>query len=323
MAGYLLGRGATIDITIAAALGDMSAVRHHLSRDHQTANFARPSGKRPLSAAAAIGATDIVRLLLDHGANPVLPEGRNCPKGHALWTAAAGNHREIAEMLLDHGADPNAPVESCGTPSGVPDRDMRALMYRYGGKPGPLWFAYERDADGLNAFSTEELIRENNSQEGGLYKAAIRGHDWNILWLLMARNIPFPTVFNPDLHALYPDMTRRMLENGMNPDIPNWQRCTPLHAIAARLGQEKTETEWEKILEMFLFFGASINAIDEEYRSTPLAWAARCGATHMARRLLYHGADPTLAGAPWATPLAWARRRAHHDIVNLLTNPTP
>ena len=58
--------------------------------------------------------------------------------------------------------------------------------------------------------------------------------------------------------------------------------------------------------------GADISARDEEYRSTPLAWAARCGAVEMVKFLLSRG-TPTNPpdDEPWATPLAWAARRQH------------
>jgi hypothetical protein len=38
----------------------------------------------------------------------------------------------------------------------------------------------------------------------------------------------------------------------------------------------------------------------------------------MAEFLLERGADPTAAGAPWATPVAWARKKGHGDIADLL-----
>jgi ankyrin repeat protein len=30
--------------------------------------------------------------------------------------------------------------------------------------------------------------------------------------------------------------------------------------------------------------------------------------------LLERGADPNQAGAPWATPIAWAKRKGHDEI---------
>jgi uncharacterized protein len=65
---------------------------------------------------------------------------------------------------------------------------------------------------------------------------------------------------------------------------------------------------------LLLDHGAEINAIDEEYGSTPLGYAARWGRREMVALLLERGADPNKAGAPWATPLAWAQKKGHAAI---------
>ena len=65
--------------------------------------------------------------------------------------------------------------------------------------------------------------------------------------------------------------------------------------------------------------GADINARDEEYRTTPVGWAARCGQRDMVEFLLARGAAVQLPDdQPWATPLAWSRKRGHADIEKLL-----
>ena len=46
--------------------------------------------------------------------------------------------------------------------------------------------------------------------------------------------------------------------------------------------------------------------------------AARAGQKELVELLLERGADPTLAGAEWATPLAWARKGGHSEVVKLL-----
>ena len=63
----------------------------------------------------------------------------------------------------------------------------------------------------------------------------------------------------------------------------------------------------------------TINAIETEWSSTPLGWAAREGRKDMVAWLLSRGANPELPeDERWARPVEWARRRGHSEIVKLL-----
>ena len=73
---------------------------------------------------------------------------------------------------------------------------------------------------------------------------------------------------------------------------------------------------------LLLDHGAGIDLVDDEYRSTPLGVAARRGQREAVQLLLERGADPTVAGASWATPLAWANRKGHVEIVGMLRAAT-
>ena len=314
MVRHLLGRGARYSIAIAAALGDAGRVRELLRTDPALANEVESPGKRALSAATERGHADIVDLLLDAGADPNLPEGPMCPHGHALWAAAHFGYPDIAERLLIAGADPNVTMESSGTPTGsAKDADMRALLYRYGGRVGLNQHVHEGNIDTIAALldATPDLFDEIRTTEA-FTLAVSAGHD-AIVRLLLARGLRVPAVVTCCQTYLWSsaDLARLLLEHGMDPSLPNWQRVTPLHYIAAGGGIDKAK--------LFLEFGADAHAIDEEYRTTPLGWAARTGQVEFVRFALNNGFDAATPSEPtWAQPISWAQRRGHTEVVELL-----
>ena len=145
---HLKARGAVIDLPTACHTGDIARVRELLARDPSLANkvgelegYYLGAGS-PLSNAVAAGRMDIVQLLLDHGADPNLPEEQYAPKGRALYAAVYHGHYEIAKLLLERGAHPNPPVESSGSALWIarewrPDKRMEQLLLSYGATPEP------------------------------------------------------------------------------------------------------------------------------------------------------------------------------------------
>ena len=106
------------------------------------------------------------------------------------------------------------------------------------------------------------------------------------------------------------DTTRYLLDRGMDPDHMNWHHTGLLHDMAhdGRLD----------LADLLLDYGADIDAVDEEYCTTPLGLAARAGRRDMVQLLLSRGADPERCGAPWARPVEWAVKRGHADIARLI-----
>ncbi|HSC27115.1 MAG TPA: ankyrin repeat domain-containing protein, partial [Vicinamibacterales bacterium] len=115
---HLVARGAFVNIGMAAFKGDLARVRELLDEDASLANRVDDYNSyyvgcgAPLKNAAAGGHIEIVRLLLERGADPNLPEEGIAPHGHALYSAVYNGHYEIAKLLLEHGAYPNPEVES-------------------------------------------------------------------------------------------------------------------------------------------------------------------------------------------------------------------
>jgi len=101
-----------------------------------------------------------------------------------------------------------------------------------------------------------------------------------------------------------------LLDKGMNPNHMNWREFTLLHDMAHTADSSKAS--------LLIRYGADVNYVDDEYRSTPLGYAARWGHVEMVKVLLDSGADPNKSGAPWSTPLSWARRKHHAQVETLL-----
>lgn len=133
----LLSRGAPLELHEAAASGDVARVKEWVERDASLAKSLSPdgfpilalaavfghfeltkylhakggdvnaaanngSGYNALTGTVASGHTEIVKWLLENGADPNYRYG---PGYSPLLTAAANGHLEIAKMLLAHGAD--------------------------------------------------------------------------------------------------------------------------------------------------------------------------------------------------------------------------
>lgn len=100
----------------------------------------------------------------------------------------------------------------------------------------------------------------------------------------------------------------------MNPDLANWQRRTLLHCLCHPGLPHALESA-----ALLLDAGATLTARGIEYKSMPLAWAARNNALEMLQFLLSRGAPTALPDdEPWTTPLAWAERRGHTEAAQLL-----
>jgi ankyrin repeat protein len=88
------------------------------------------------------------------------------------------------------------------------------------------------------------------------------------------------------------DMLRTLLAHGMHPDLMNWQHQTLLHHVCVSRdyrGRERIAGAIERAT-ILLDAGANISAREHEYRSTPLAWAERRGHAEMIALLERHGA---------------------------------
>ena len=208
---------------------------------------------------------------------------------------------------------------------------MRGLLYGYRGKAKGAW-GYLQNGDLETTAAVLRYIDDPFSQDDAEYlktpcTAIISGcrrcitNDkptevyYILLRLFLQRKYPMPKVLTACKGYLYhvPAMTSQLLEHSLDPNLPDWQRRTPLHNFAG--GNRGYE---EGLILRFLSHGADINAIEEGALSTPLGIAARSGNLAHLRLLLEKGADPNRSGAPWSSPLVWAQRCGHTDVADLL-----
>ena len=248
---YLKAHGAFIDLPTACHTGDIDRVRELLRQDPSLANklgtyegYYLGAGA-PLSNAAAAGRMDIVQLLLDHGADPNLPEEQIAPKGKALYSAVYHGHYEIAKLLLERGAFPNPPVESSGDALMIsrelrPDKRMERLLLSYGATP---W--QDRQDEDWPGRSHNWL------RISPLHQAARKGDVSEAKKLLKAGA----------------DLTAR----------DEHLRSTPL-AWAAKFGQLE-------MVKFLLRHGAPKSLPEDPEWATPLAWATKRGHHDIAKLL--------------------------------------
>jgi ankyrin repeat protein len=318
----LLGRGAAYNPYLAALLADHDYVQRALAVDPALANFEDSSGHRPISAAARRNDLEMVKLLLQNGANPSLPE-RGAPDGQALWTAVYQRQPEMARLLLERGANPNTAPESSGSVlfQARHDSKLTRMLLDYGAR----YHATDTDELGMligdnNLAEVENRLREGpalddqdqaNWAEGILAGPANRA-DREMLELLIRHGARVPDVskWGRYYYFKHEDIAAFLLDHGMNPNHMNWQHVTMLHDMAHEGNVQKAR--------LLLDHGAEIDALDEEYRSTPLGLAARWGNIDVVALLLERGADPNKASAAWAKPLSWAQKKRHGEVEAML-----
>jgi ankyrin repeat protein len=321
---HLRKLGASVDICTAAGMGDVGRVRALLDQDATLANrvsdyvtYYIGSGA-PLKNAAASGHMEIVKLLLERGADPNLPEVGIAPHGHALYSAVVNRHYEIAKLLLEHGAYPNPEVESSADALSRAisnsDQPMIDLLCSYGAARAVHLLGYYSDVRTAAAIFAVNPALANDPD--ALTNAAGEGHEAFVRLLLryqpdLPKRIMFPYW---SVGAKTRELNELLFQHGMNPSQPDWLRTTPLHQFARKGDVGKAA--------LFIEHGADLHARDEDICSTPLGWAAKFGKIEMVELLLKHGAKPNLPDdlpdLAWATPVAWAMRRGHAEVVEML-----
>lgn len=110
VAEVFMRHGAKPDVFEASALGDLEALRRLVNGDRALVNAFAADGFYPLGLAAYFGHPAVVEFLLKSGADVHLA-ARNAQKVTALHAGASRGGAEIVKLLLEAGADPNVKQE--------------------------------------------------------------------------------------------------------------------------------------------------------------------------------------------------------------------
>ncbi len=256
----------------------------------------------PLHFAVREGHLPLVRALLERGA--LDPGYKTYPFGDSLLTIAQDRGRDdIVELIQRAIASPGLTHKWVDV--GVIDyeQDEEERRFDKALHKGDLEEAHRLLED------RPELARNEMSSwaEGALMMPAKNGNR-AMLELLMDFGAQVPTLskWARFYYFVHDDIAAFLLDHGMSARHMSWQGVTLLHDMAQAGDVTKAR--------LLLAHGADIEAIDDEYRATPLGMAARWGRREMVAFLLERGADPNKAGATWSAPLAWARKKDHADI---------
>ena len=260
----------------------------------------------PLHLAVREGHFGTVRFLCEHGA--ANPKYVTYPYRETLVTQARDRgYDAIAETLESWYARENAERKEDEGGEILYERDDEQERFqRLVNHDG-----IQEVRDMLRA--RPELARDEFAfwSEGILSMPANRRHRPMIELLLEhGAEVPQVSKWGAWYYFKHEDIAALLLERGMNPHHMNCHHTTLLHDMAYTGDVRKAA--------LLLDRGADVDAVDEEFRSTPLGLAARFGKREMVEFLLDRGADPNRAGAPWATPLEWSRKKRHAEIEAVL-----
>ena len=317
VAEYIRDHGANYEFAAALVFNDIPHVQSELARQPELATQLNDARRSPLFLAAKRGHIELVRILLQHGADPNLPE--HCAgSGRALFAASARNDIEMMKLLIDHGANADAYVDSCGNclsiaqQGGDREAEAIALLTEHGALPGE----WELDTqEKVAAAIDDETFIPNRDMWSSIVGTILSQDSVELADKYVAR---FGTDefrrLNPSNGWRMPksgQMLQRLLQYGMNINARDWFGRTYLHHSA--------HFETTDVAEFLIAAEIDINAIDHQSGTTALGLAAWHGNFPMVKCLLDAGADAALpANRTWAQPLSFAKKQGHKDVVDFL-----
>lgn len=224
LVGSLLTLGANYTISVAAAAGDQERVEQLITGNVDLARDLDTARVSPLTHASRSGYLHIVRLLLDHGADPNGPE-ECAPEGRALYEACCANQLSVAQLLLERGANPNAGIDSCEccltiaeSYHGEKAKPLQELLLKHGAYLPP----YRMDAEQLKqAIRGDSIVVQHDE----FLRCVMQNCDEELLELLLNsdQTVIARLEVSDELTCLSnPALIEKLLACGLDPTRPDW-----------------------------------------------------------------------------------------------------
>jgi ankyrin repeat protein len=293
------------NVLVASKNGNLEEVKH-LAQGVPGLLYAQYNYTPPVHFAVREGHVELVKYFLNNGAHD--PKYKTYPFSDSLQTIARDrNDHEIASLLDQYAKDPS--------------------MQKYKGDNGEILYnrsemqlEFQEAVDKGSLDKTEKILKEHPEfakdetyfwGEGILVFAA-KENNRQMIDLLISYGAKVPSVIKWGQFYYFEKLegATYMMEKGMDPNTMSWHHVTLLHDMAQKGNIQKAE--------LLVKYGADVDAVEEEYQSTPIGMAARWGHIEMVDYLLSKGAAINKAGAEWSTPLAWAEKKEHKEIAKIL-----
>ena len=336
----LLDKGIDADATdprgntglIAAAGNRARAAAGLLLTRGADVNRANARGWTPLMAAALRGDVPMMRLLLDHKADPALREKRY-GRG-ALHVAALGSSAQIVALLLDAGAD----VDMADTKDGLTplilslaNRSPKAAQIavqlleagaRINGAAAdgftPLMAAVRSRKTLMVKFLLSRGARHQPAARDGRTAVSIAAAagSLDLVRLLAGEGADLDgregvmTPLSEAVRARSGELVAWLLSRAVRPNAPGRSGKRPL-VLAA--GSRQMD-----MVEALLRAGADVNLANVADGTTALMWAANAGDFAMVKRLMRAGARVSLRAKDGWDPIKAAEMAGHDEIAAYL-----
>ncbi|KAF6823075.1 ankyrin repeat domain-containing protein 52 [Colletotrichum plurivorum] len=274
----------------------VEAMNALFDRSSQTWDAWRRWGRTPIYAASMNGHLEVVKVLLEKGADVSVANTNGWTPLHSASTSSNG-HLDVVKILLEKGADVLVATNDGRTPLHSASSNGHLDVVKV-----------------LLASGADVSVAKKNGWTP-LKAASSNGH-LNVVKILLEKGADVLVATNDGwtpLHSASSDghleVVKVLLENGADVSVANTNGRTPLYSASSNGHLE--------VVKVLLESGADVSVADTD-GWTPLNAASCNGHLEVVMVLLETGADVSVADTDGWTPLHLASSNGHLDVFKVL-----